>query len=95
LYCSIFFLLKHCGIRTAGELLFCQQQQKSNQKNAATSAAPLQKTQGCPLKNDGCHAAPELAKNAQTCWGRRPMKTIVFQWLAEVGVGQEIKKAKN
>jgi len=31
-----FDLFRHCGSRPAGELLFCQQQQKSNQKNAAT-----------------------------------------------------------
>jgi len=60
-YSFFFYLLRLCGSRTAGELLFCLQQQKSNQKNAATTATPLQKTQGCPLKNSGYHAAPELA----------------------------------
>ena len=43
------------------------------------------KDTGCPL-NRGCyHAAPELAKDAQTCWHRRPMITTTVQWLAEVG----------
>ena len=31
-----------CGSRTAGELLFFLQQKKSNQKNAATLATPLE-----------------------------------------------------
>ena len=36
-----YFFGRDCGSRPAGELLFCQQQQKSNQKNAATTATPL------------------------------------------------------
>jgi hypothetical protein len=33
-------MLKHCGSCPVGELLFCQQQQKSNQKNAAPIHLP-------------------------------------------------------
>jgi hypothetical protein len=49
-----------CGSRTAGELLFCQQQQKSNQKNAATSTTPLVE-QGYPSSQQYYHAVKKLA----------------------------------
>ncbi|MBE9568355.1 MAG: hypothetical protein IMF14_06635 [Proteobacteria bacterium] len=66
--CAVLFFINlydcnfiwHCGIRTAGELLFCQQQQKSNQKNAATTATPLKK-QGFPPMQYSYHAVKKLA----------------------------------
>ena len=49
LYSNIYdlFLFRHCGIRTAGELLFLLQPKKSNQKKAAPIRLPRKKHSGC------------------------------------------------
>ncbi len=42
-------LVRHRGSRTAGEVLFCYSPKEYPEK-AATSATPLQKTQGFPFR---------------------------------------------
>ena len=80
-------LVRPCGSRTAGEVLFCNSPKEYPEK-AATSAAPLEK-QGFPLLQYCYHAAPELAhveKHVHSdSWHRKPMITALPQWLAKVG----------
>jgi len=57
--------------------------QKSNQKRPPLQLRPVKST-GFPFRQHRYHAAPELAKNAQTCWHRKPMITAPPKWLVEV-----------
>jgi len=59
------------------------QPKRVTRKGRHYSYAP--KKQGFPFSQYRYHAAPELAKNAQTCWHRKPMITVPAKWLAEVG----------
>ena len=43
-----FNLVRHCGSRTAGEVLFCYSPKKYPKK-AATTTTPLQKNTGVPI----------------------------------------------
>jgi len=56
-------------------------------------ATPLQKTQGFPITQCHYHAAPELAKNAQTCWRRRLMIMTLDNRLAKGE--RKIKRRKD
>ncbi len=69
---NIYLLLfvRHCGSCTAGEVLFCYSPKEYPEKTA-TSATPLKK-QGFPFIRQRYHAAPELAKNAQTTGAESP-----------------------
>ena len=66
---------------------------KSNQKRPPRQLRPVKNT-GFPSNRGGYHAAPELAKNAQTCWYREPMITTPVKWLAKVDCESK-SKAKN
>jgi len=55
--------------------------QKSNQKRPPLQLRPVKGT-GFPSRCMHNRAAPELAKNAQTCWHRKPTITQTPQWLA-------------
>ena len=57
--------------------------QKSAQKRPPQQLRPVKGT-GFPFSHYRYHAVPELAKNAQTCWHRKPMITVPAKWLAEV-----------
>jgi hypothetical protein len=65
--------------RERGTLL--QQPKRVPRKGRRYSYAP--EKQGCPFIQHRYHAAPELAKNAQTCWHRNPMIMLLPKWLAE------------
>ena len=58
-FCIVFLYL-NSWFRPAGELLFCLQQQKSNQKNAAPGSLTPGKAPGVPSSRRGCSAAAEL-----------------------------------
>ncbi len=64
--------------------------QKSTQKRPPRQLRPVKGT-GFPFSQHRYHAAPELAKDAQTRWRRKLMITVLTKWLAEVEEGQNQK----
>ena len=76
-YSSLYFLSLNHLFRLDGELLFCLQQQKSNQKNAAPNHSPL-KNRGSLVTHDlfgrcGTHSRITLA---QTVLAESPSQII-------------------
>jgi hypothetical protein len=65
------FLVTVCGIRTAGEALFCYRPKKYPKK-AATTTTPLKEAQGYPSIQHSHHAVKKLVKDAQTVFTESP-----------------------
>jgi len=87
------YLVKHCGSRPAGELLFSAA--KKVTKKAATTATPPLKSMGVPIQIQAYSAVPELTHKkhvgSDSCHGKLRIN-LNLNGLPEVDEGQSQKR---
>ncbi len=77
-----FCLLRHCGSRTAGEVLFCYSPKEYPEK-AATTATPRKK-HGVPIESAHLPCREKTRKKRSDSFHGKLMADALSQWLAEV-----------